>query len=116
VRRHGDGVVDPAPHPADLFLVELTGGSVPGDAVVMHRALHQAVQRLAATGVPIGWCTGLLLTDGRCLCLVEAGRAADVALACQTAAVPPSAVRPARALSGGSGPRAVHTSTAKRST
>ena len=110
-------MVDPDPDPADLFLVELTGRAAPGDAVGMHRALHQAVQRLAATGVPIGWCGGLLLPDGRCLCLVEAGRVDDVALACETAAVPPSAVRPARALSGEPGPRAVRSSTTtKRST
>ena len=91
--RHGDRVAD-----QQLFLVELTGRAAAGDALVMHRALRQAVRRLAATGVPIGWRSGLLLADGRCLCLVRAGRADDVARACDTAAVP-AAVRPACVLS-----------------
>ena len=108
-------MVDLEPHPAGLFLVELTGQASPGDAVGMHRALRQAVQRLVAGGVPIGWRCALLLADGRCLCLVEAGGVDDVALACATAAVPPSAVRPARAFGWGPGPHSVHASTTKGS-
>ncbi|WP_138758027.1 hypothetical protein [Modestobacter altitudinis] len=82
----------------ELFLVELTARDAASDAVAMHRALHQAVRRLAAGGVPIGWCSALLLPDGHCLCLVQAAALDDVALACDTAALPVAAVRPARLL------------------
>ena len=86
------------PQPGELFLVELTARDTASDAEAMHRALHQAVRRLAAGGVPIGWCSALLLPDGHCLCLVHADRLDDVALACDTAALPTPSVRPARRL------------------
>jgi hypothetical protein len=81
-----------------LFLVELTARGAADDAVGMHRALRQAVHRLAAGGVPIDWCSALLLPDGCCLCLLHADGAADVARACDTAALPTPSVRPARLL------------------
>ena len=86
------------PQPGELVLVELTARDTASDAEAMHRALLQAVRRLAAGGVPIGWCSALLLADGRCLCLLHAGRLDDVARACDTAALPTPTVRPARLL------------------
>ena len=88
---------------AALFLVEFR--SCPpsvGDAVEMHRALHRAVTRLGSAGTAIRWCAAWLLPDEcRCLCLVQAAREADDALARDLAALPTTSVCPARALSGG---------------
>jgi hypothetical protein len=90
------GVVDEG-----LFLVVVEGRSSSRDVVVMHRALRQAVARLGAGGVPIRWCSAVLLTDEcRCLCLVRAAHRADVVLARDTAALPTAAVHPVHRLTG----------------
>ena len=87
---------------AGLFLVQFR--SCPPsveDAVEMHQALHRAVTRLRSGGTAISWCAAWLLPDeGRCLCLVQAAREADVVLARDLAALPTASVTPARALGG----------------
>jgi hypothetical protein len=92
-RRHGR---------TGLYLVEVR--SCPpsaDDAVEMHRALSRAVTRLGTAGTPIRWCAAVLLPgEGRCLCLVQAARQADVDRALDLAAVTTASVSPARALAG----------------
>lgn len=84
-----------------LFLVVVDGRSSAADVVVMQRALRQSVDRLGAGGVPIRWCSALLLTDVcRCLCLVQAAQRSDVVLARDTAALPGARVHPVNPLPG----------------
>ncbi|MGY1636766.1 hypothetical protein ACI78V_08945 [Geodermatophilus sp. SYSU D00742] len=90
-RRHGG---------TGLYLVEVR--SCPpsaDDAVEMHRALSRAVTRLGSAGTAVRWCAAWLLPgEGRCLCLVQAAREADVVRALDLAAVTTASVSPARAL------------------
>jgi hypothetical protein len=82
-----------------LFLVVVDGRSSASDVVGMQRALRHAVSRLGAGGVPIRWCSALLLTDvGRCLCLVQAADRSDVVLARDTAALASARVHPVHRL------------------
>ena len=89
---------------AGLYLVEIrsrppSADGAAAETVVMHAALRRAVDRLGASGTAIRWCAAWLLPDeSRCLCLVQAGREADVLLARDLAALPGATVSSARAL------------------
>ncbi len=89
-RLHGDG---------SLFLVEFTSTGVADDAADMHHALRYAVLRLQDGGMPIRWCSGLLVpADSRCLVVLEAGKRDDVVLARDTAALSGASVQQVRPL------------------
>jgi hypothetical protein len=82
-----------------LFLVEFTATGAADDATDMHHALRYAVRRLQSAGMPIRWCSALLVpADHRCLCLVEAATREDVVVARDTAALPAASVQPVRPL------------------
>ena len=88
-----------------LFLVEFPGGSATSGSVEdMHAALRHAVARVAASGMPIRWCSGWFVpADERCLCLIEAADEACVVLARDTAALTAARVNPVRPLDGRTG-------------
>ncbi len=102
-----DGIRRPG---GDLFLVEFSAAHAGDDAAEVHHALRFAVRRLAATGVAIRWCSGLLVpADSRCLCLVEAGSRDDVVLARDTAALSGASVHRAHPLPDRPSPRPLRT-------
>ena len=84
---------------ATLFLVEFASTGAADDATDMHHALRHAVLRLGDAGVPIRWCSGLLVpADHRCLVLLEARTRDDVVLARDTAAMSGASIQPVRPL------------------
>jgi hypothetical protein len=89
-----------------LFLVEIrsrppSADGAAAEVVDMHSALRRAIARLRTSGTAIRWCaTWLIPDDGRCLCLVQADREADVLLARDLAALTGASVSSAHALDG----------------
>ena len=89
-RPHGD---------VGLFLVEFASTGGADDAADMHHALRYAVLRLQDAGMPIRWCSGLLVpADHRCLVLLEAGTREHVLVARDTAALSGASVQPVQPL------------------